>query len=420
MGAIRQHADVLVLGHALPGALAATLLARRGWSVLWAGEAPSPFAKHGAHALQQAPGLCPPLASMPGLERVLTEIGALEAARALVKPAVLQELAPRLRRTWPDDVGRTGTKESFAALAAQVDELAEIAQTPVKFGILARRRMNAVLTRFAAARAVPEGPAGSLASRVSAVLGRASDPLIPSHAIAASPHIVTGGVPALVQLLQKRFGELGGRVVPAALDQAAEVRAGWSEVQVGLAGDVSLGARVLVFGADGGTIERLFPDDDPSARKFAARLGPTDALPLWRISFVTKRKGVPVPLGPAAFIQGEPPLLLERRALDAVTDELTAYVRGGSAGGLAEATQARLAEVLPFFERHIVVRVGPGRVAHEDALSDLPPRPARRVLQARQPTLGLDGLEGAALLAEALATDAMGLAPRKEVVQRTG
>lgn len=416
MSATKHHADVLVLGSSVAGALAATLLARRGSRVLWAG-APAPsFATAGEHRVRTAPAIFPALAQAPGLTRVLDEVGLLADVQRQLEPVRLQFLDERLRATVPGEAAAAGT-----ALAPELGDQAEalrlLSAAPASDGFLARR----AATRRSAALSTPElptGPAGEVIAALDLLLGGAG--LRVGVRIGVSPHLLPGGSALLVELLHRRFVELGGRTLPHALSGPMErIAVGWSGASCVCATGVEAGGRVLVCALDDGMRARLWPAQPGAADRLRLRLGSDDPAPLHRTSFVLRRRGLPVPLGPLALVRGAAPLMLERRPITPEVDELAAWTRPArdTIVGEAERVTARLGRVLPFFERHVLSRSTGEAADDATALPSRPIAPARRLLQAIGADAHVPGVEGAAVLAEAVARRAWRLAPRKDALK---
>lgn len=414
MSSTRHHADVLVLGATLAGALAATLLARRGWKVVWAGAPPPSSVPLGEHRVRTAPGLFPSLAEAPAMARVFDEVGLLADLQRLLEPARLQLLDDRLRATVPESAAPGAPL--WPELPAASEGLRSLSSEPVGTGFFARR---AALRRAARLQQPqpPEGPARELVETLDALLGGGG----PSHRVgtrlAAAPHVLPGGAATLIELLHRRFAELGGRVLPHVLAAPLEsLTKAWSGASCTFAAGGGAGARVLVVALEDQALQRLWPAT-PAAEKLRLRLGASDPATLHRLSFVIRREGLPVPLGPLAVVRAASPLLLERRRLSGEVDELVAWTRPPSPEGETERVVARLARVLPFFQRHVLNRSA--EQASDDTVRG-PPRPlepARRVLQAMGSDAIVRGVEGAALRGEQVATRAARLAPRQELLR---
>lgn len=402
----KQHADVLVLGHSLEAALAATRLVKDGWRVLWPGTPPRPREKVGTDTVAVAPGLAPALAQAPALARALAELGLEAAAKKLLRPVGVQLL---------DDGRRLEVQaQQLALLREPAEALHALTKEHLDSGYFGRRRAR--LADEAVARlASPEGVGGELARAVAGVLAT-GDADRSAWALACAPHLLDGGLPALVGLFHQRFGELGGWSLPGGLDRplkALELSLGG--VRATLADGEVQAARLLVVGLDATAAPLVLPEGE---RRLTARLS-QEAEPLWRLSLVVRSRGLPVALGPVAFVGGD--LLVERRPVEAGRELLNLFWRdgGGSPDAQAERALERLRPVLPFFERHLVARAGPARVAGHDRLpAPRLVRPRWRALQALGPQPGAWGLDGAARLGEAIARRARQLAPRQELLKK--
>lgn len=393
MTATRQHGDILILGHSLEAALTAVLLARRGASVVWAGAPRSATEKLGAVLVPRAPSLVASTRLQPALGRALDEAGLLGELEKLQSPVTLQVLSETARATAP------ACPEPEA-----LDDEQPPAFKPFALGGWLKRRQQLL-----ASRPEPTGEAGRLVDLLASVIGDRDQ----AQRVAASPTWLPGGDGALTHLLWKRFAALGGRAVAQGLDsELTACRLGWSEVQVTLGTGEQLGARVLVFGADDEDFQRLTP-----ARRLQKKVTAAAAVPLWRLSWAVKARGLPIALGPAALVAGDPTLLVERHPAADGLEALSVFWRQASPpdAAVVQAIQARLLSLLPFFDRHIVATGEPTRVRFADALdTERSPRPGRRVLLARTPALTLSGADGGALLSEGLSRLAVRLAPRKD------
>lgn len=393
MTATRQHADILVLGQSLEAALTAVLLAKRGASVVWAG-APRPVTeKLGPLLVPRTPSVFATPAHLPALTRALEEAGLSGEVEKLLSPMTLQVLSPQARAVAP-----------AVPAPDALDEEQPPAFKPFAMGGWQKRRDGLLSSRVA-----PSGEAGRVTALLTSVLGDADR----AQRVLADPRWLPGGLDALTSLLWKRFGVLGARSVAHGLaSDVSSFRVGWSEVQIALGSGEQLGARVLVLGADDDEFERLAP-----APRLMKKVVSASPVPLWRQSLVVKTRGLPVALGPAALVEGDPPLLLERHPGADGLEALSVFWRQASRPDATalQAIHARLQALLPFFDRHIVATGEPSRVRFFDVVeTQRAPRPARRVLLARTPALTLTGPDGGALLAEGLAELAVRLAPRKE------
>ena len=99
-GPTRHVYDVIVLGGQLGGALAAALLAKRGYSVLLVEhDGMGPGYEHGGYLLPYAPHVMPPFKGLPILEEALTELGLNTQVARLLRPHApeLQLVLPRQR-----------------------------------------------------------------------------------------------------------------------------------------------------------------------------------------------------------------------------------------------------------------------------------------------------------------------------------
>lgn len=414
MSLARHHADVLVVGHTLETALTATLLARRGASVLWlgrpgAGESGDGFA---------TPSVLPPLVTLPCLESALDEVGILAEVRRLWTPVGLQILSPTLRLTLPEEAGTDrAVEEALGALRATQEDAVPL--PPIRTGWFGKSR------RPEEARAREErlpsfgGPVERAWVALQSVLGSGRSTRVEAARAAGAPHLVDGGIDRLVGMLYQRFVELGGRVLPTALDgRLSSLEMGWSGGTTRSSTGEEAGARVVLLGLDEQQREALLPEGSAVGRKLAKRVPPGSETPLRGMPFRIRARGLPAPLGRLAVIDAPVPMLLERRRGEGGVDDCTVFwrSRGGDPQREAEDVLDGLRPVLPFFEGHLVKREAPRSVPGLGQVEvDLPMTPMRRLLLGLSGVAGTGGLDDAAALAEALADRASKLAPRKKV-----
>ncbi len=96
----RHVYDVIVIGGQLGGAVAAALLAKRGYRTLLVDhDGLGPGYEHGGYLLPYAPFVAPSLKALPSFDEVLTELGLNTVAQRMQKPSApdLQLVLPRSR-----------------------------------------------------------------------------------------------------------------------------------------------------------------------------------------------------------------------------------------------------------------------------------------------------------------------------------
>lgn len=405
----RHHADVLVLGYSLPCALAATLLARRGANVLWLGTPPPAQWSLGGARVHSGPSLFPPLAHVPALRAVLAELALETEVHRLIQPTTLQLLGPRRRLTFPDDAPQvSGAAQALLTLRQWAPAAAEPSEAGASFGWMGTRALLRSEAAFAEDPATLGDPAAGLARGLDLLLDGTLDRRRSLVQLAALPHALPGGIARLVELLHRRYGEVGGRHLPAALSMPAEeLRPGLGGVTCVLGSGDTVGARHLVLGMGAEERERLLPlGTSFGGRRLAARL-PTreQEAELIRLTLVVGDAGLPAPFGPVAVLEGARPLLVERRPLAAGLSELAIFWRseGDPAGEGAEAL-SRLEELLPFMQSFVRGRSDPAPVPGLARVDQAPvAHPVYRVNVALPGTGGLGGVDGAARIADALA-----------------
>ncbi len=192
----------------------------------------------------------------------------------------------------------------------------------------------------------------------------------------------------------------------------SELRIGWNGIEGRLPSGEGLHARVALLALDAHTFERILP---PSP-KFE-RLRPRAGLPLLRQTYIVHWRGLPQPLGSLALAGGSRPLWIERRGADDDHDGISLFWRSDGSDAALQAAAAREAfgRIAPFFDRHVVATTEPAEVPdHERDAGALRVRWGRRILAAKGPLLDLDGPEGAAMTAVALAARVVRLGARKK------
>ncbi len=236
----RHVYDVAVIGSHIGGALAATLLQRRGHHVLYIEHDGTGHGyAHQGYLLPYAPFVMPPLKAMPALDEALTEIGltttfqrsahlptpmlqlALDDARFDLVPdtkARSKELdraigdeAKDFARVWDDAAGRMEKTEGF---------LRERPDLPPQ-GFFARYKFNRTAGRFPSVSETLDGakePAAKLLMgladfAVNVDVRKALASTRPLSLLLQGTHVWPGGRDGLRELLLNRLSELGGDVL---------------------------------------------------------------------------------------------------------------------------------------------------------------------------------------------------------------
>jgi phytoene dehydrogenase-like protein len=290
-GPTRHVYDVAVVGGQLSGAIAAALLARRGYQVLYVEhDGTGAGYSHDGWMLPYAPFVMPPLKALAPMEEVATELGvitALQRALRLASP-MLQVISPSIRLDLFADPARMAL-ECKRALGAEGPAFAakltgaigaferseaffrEKPELPPE-GVLGRFSFNRLIARHPAlvqgSGLSKESPLEQLLSGLSAFLTytakteglAASRPL----ALALSGlYTIVGGREGLRELFLTRLKELGGDVLLHDESTVAEALAFDGANLAGLKlvrSDTIYKAAVVLGATDGAALRRLLPE----------------------------------------------------------------------------------------------------------------------------------------------------------------
>ncbi|WP_373046374.1 hypothetical protein [Vulgatibacter sp.] len=392
-----QLYDVAVLGGALPGVVAAALLAQRGLRVLHvAPTAPGSY-ESGGFRLPLAPELLPATKILPALRESLDELSLAAVVNRSLQPISAQVVLPRarlelreereLQRAFGGEAA--GVAGALARLAASVEEFAPAVGGPLlpqglgeRFASWRHRRSNRTLLEAplvldgagpmeAALLALHHFTAADASPPNAVAFARATAPLL--HGFHRLPE---GGLAAhLVGHVRARRGD----ALVAKVDEIALEGSRFAGLQI--KGELWR-ARTLIAALPASELVALLPESR-RRDKLAAQAEAATATPLHLRSIVLAAQGLPPGLGPLAVVAGfggGEVLLEQRPALrsdgkeDPSLQILTAL---STAGG--DALEAILEEVLPFHRRH---------VRHE---ATPPSHPARYELAGERP-FGFEGV----------------------------
>lgn len=256
-----HHADILVAGHSLETALSAALLARRGMKVLWLGQPPAAFDTWEGTSLATAPGLLPPPEQLPMLREALKELALDLDVFRRVEASELALLGPRIRLRFPEDAARVPqAKESFAKWEQFVRPNSNKPPRPFAFNKAAQRNLDREQAELKERR--PQIPEGELAELYAGAALSAGSGALSSLAAAAqtcAPWVLDGGKPWLVERLHRRFIELGGRVLPSALNNPVqELRVELRALRLTLSNGDEVSAPALLLGLTQPHLESTF------------------------------------------------------------------------------------------------------------------------------------------------------------------
>jgi phytoene dehydrogenase-like protein len=425
--ATQRQYDVCVIGSQVGGAVAAALLARRGFRVLeidhdgrGAGYVDGPW------VLPWRPCLFPSPHLMPAAESALEEIGAAGSlARTLhpIEPG-LQIFLPRhrlelpadpvarateLRREWPgDDSALEAAMHDLEALREDGGRLLASAPPLPPKGFFARLALRRAVARAPASgrgpiercrpfEAIPGHPLAASLEALLHFLATSDGPAPPlalGRVIGSALqglHVAEGGTQALRELFRRH-----GRPSGADHEESAAQRGIVESVTLGggrlrglrLAGsDDEHTARVFLLATEADRFARLLPAGAPSrATQALQRLRP--ARRLLAVNLVLGPGALPPPLGAAALLMlGDTPVLLEvqpaRPREPGAADRGATHVLSAVAAVPAEPwtreavlsgvdrIRRTLTEAIPFLDRHVVHQSVPTLVG----VGDGPPNP---------------------------------------------
>ncbi|AGC44416.1 hypothetical protein MYSTI_03102 [Myxococcus stipitatus DSM 14675] len=241
-GPSRHVYDVIVLGSQLGGALAASLLAKRGHRVLLVDhDGMGPGYEHGGYVLPYAPFVAPPLKAMPAIEEALSELGLTTTVQRALRPHApeLQLVMPKNRMDLHADATRRKAEvtrelgeEGEALLGALAGTTAQHELTDAFFkaqpalppdGFFEGWGLKKLIRAHPGLEAPPhlaaETPAAALVRSLRPFinhLDRPESPLAltrPLSQVLSTPCFFNGGHDGLRELLTRRLAELGGDVL---------------------------------------------------------------------------------------------------------------------------------------------------------------------------------------------------------------
>lgn len=289
-GPTRHVYDVAVIGGQLSGAIAAALLARRGYQVLYVEhDGNGNGYHHDGWTLPYSPFVMPPLKALSSLEEVATELGVTTALqRALKMPTpMLQLVRPGVRLDVFAEAGRLATEArralgeggpAFAAafgeavLAAERSELflREKPELPPE-GIFGKYKFNRLADRHASLKApsnLSDEPLEKLVKGLTPFLtySMAAYGLAATRPLAlalSGLYTIPGGREGLREVFLSRLKELGGDVLLHDESTVAETLAFDGNTLTGLKlvrSDTIYKTGCVLCATDGGALRRLLPD----------------------------------------------------------------------------------------------------------------------------------------------------------------
>jgi len=428
-----QRYDVAVVGNALPGLVAAALLAQRGLRVLHVAAVGGGTYEAGGFRLPSRPELLPAPKHVPVVRETLEELALAAPVQRSLQPAPAQFVLPRARFEL-DSVEcffGTGANAALAQLASDAETLAPLVAAPP----LLPRTLGERLRLWNHARA---NRARFLAPLDLGAAAALAEPLLALHRFATadrSPPLALGFARATAPLLQGLHrlpeGGLAAQLVGhvrARRGDALVARVEAVQLERGHAAGLQIGgelwrARSVLAALPVPQLLPLLPEGRRTARLRALGEG-ARALPLHVRNLVLARDGVPPALGPLAVAtrDGAAALFERRPALrtDGSEDPAAATITVSSydEGALDDLIE----DVLPFHGPHVLHRSDspdPGAgvdlaVPRPNGFEGLPvATPVPGLFLAGPELLPALGLEGAFLAGRALAARVQAIAGRE-------
>jgi phytoene dehydrogenase-like protein len=405
-GPSRHVYDVIVVGGQIGGAVAAALLAKRGYRVMHVEhDGMGHGYAHEGWLLPYAPFVAPPLKFLPQAQDVLAELGlATTVQRALKAHPSLQLVMPEHRLDLSVDEQRRSAElhREFGEAASAVDMQMRLAsqQHEATDGFFRnphplppagifdrwalRRAVAANPALHAEAELAKEGPTASLVrgmGRFLHYLDAPEGPLPltrPLSQVLHAPHRFPGGREGLRELLYKKLQDLGGMYMGRDTSEAYVVEAlsfeGGKLVGVKLVGSENqyLGSHFVVA-LDSPVVRRVITDKKKN-RKLAEILDlPTTKKFLFTVNWIIRADAIPRGMGELLLLEtpGEElgPLLIQvhgaRRLESKVDDETMRIVCAaafvptsardlgeGHLQQLVERMGAAMERLMPFSKEH--------------------------------------------------------------------
>lgn len=359
-----QRYDVAVLGNALPGLVAAALLAQRGLRVLHVASVGAGLYESGGYRLPTGPDLFPSPKSVPAVRDTLDELALAAQIQRAMQPLQAQLLVPRARFEI-DAIERVlgaDAAQAFARAANTAEEHAAASQAPLLPQTLGERLR--LWRHTAQNRAIFEAPlevpealrdlllalhrfAAADEARPSALaFSRATAPLL-----AGIHRLPEGGLAAqLVGHVRARRGD----ALVAKVEQVVLERGRFAGLQIG--GELWR-ARLFLAALPAAQLLPLLPDGRRAERLRTQSATAVQHRPLEVRNLVVASEGLPPALGSlalAAGFDGAPALFEVRPAtrIDGTEDRSARVVTVTAAAG-GEKLNALIEEVLPFHRDHL-------------------------------------------------------------------
>ncbi len=426
-GPSRDVYDVAVAGGQLGGALAAALLAKRGYKVLLVEhDGLGPGYEHGGYLLPFAPFIAPPMKAMPVFDEVLAELGLATAVQRALKvhSPDLQLIFPRARvDLWPEEPRRVAElKREFPDRADAIHRALKAAEalhekSDAFFKEQPQLPPEGFLETFGVKRHMGrhpgleepfplsgDDPAVRLLAAVTPFVSYLNEPSAPlaaarpfSQAMAA-PTRYPGGREGLRELLCKKLIDLGGDVLTRDTAEAPVVEEllfdGSKAAGIKLVrNDHVYRARYVIGATDAGALRRLITDK----KKQRGLLEQLDLVTtkkfLFSVNWVIEEVNLPRGMGDLALVETDDqelgPLLIQVNSLRRMdTDKVSETERVVCAGAFVPASTRDLGEE---HLAKLAARIG-------QQLDALMPFSREKVLLESSPYLDAGGVRGSRLL----------------------
>lgn len=410
----RHIYDVIVLGAQVGGALAAALLAKRGYRVLFVEhDGMGPGYEHDGFLLPYGPSVVPSLRTMPEVDAVLGELGLTTAVQRALRAHTpeLQLVLPRHRadlhadparrraelvREWGEALG--GPLADALARAAGAAEASNpfFASGPELSpeGFLGAWSARRVVGQHPGLEAEPPLTGDDEVSRLVQGLlpflvhldapGSALARARPLAQALSAPQRFPGGREGLRELLCKRLSELGGELLTrettdSFIAESVQFDGGrFSGVKL-LRNDTLYRANCLVAATDAGALRRLITEKR-SQRALAEQLELSQTRRfLFAVNWVLPPAALPRGMGELVLVDTQDPevgtLLVQQhaaRSVDGKDDPGHVVVSAGAflpasardlgeehLAALAQRVDGHLERLMPFAVRHRVLRSAP-------------------------------------------------------------
>ncbi|MFT3836636.1 MAG: desaturase [Myxococcaceae bacterium] len=329
----RHVYDVAVIGSQMGGALAAALLARRGYQVLYVDhDGLGPGYGHEGWLLPYAPFVMAPLRSLPPLEEAAAELGLTQVLqRAIRAVPKIQLVRPNERidlfRQSPDtgrlpiEIERALGKERVAGFLSSIGTLATQKFRPdlrgypdlPPDGFFSRRRFNSLAKKM-------ESQGGGSPLKLepdTQLLGEFGKFVTYSEAdgfargfplagVLEEPYTIDGGRHGLRELFLTRLKELGGDVL--AHDETTVVeQLGFDGSKVSgiklVRGDTLYRTGVVIGATDAGAMRRLVSDKKKHRELTEVLDGANTKQVLFTVNWVLPEKAIPRGMGELLLMQ---------------------------------------------------------------------------------------------------------------------